>query len=120
MQIPPDPRMVGLWSGGARPGNGRGHVVVVGHINYAGVGGALSVLPGTRPGDRVTIVENDKRFDYSIVAIRTYAKARGLPASLFSGSGPEQLILVTCGGPLDAGTGSYLDNIVAYATPISR
>jgi hypothetical protein len=26
-----------------------------------------------------------------------------------------QLRLITCGGPFDAATGSYLDNIVAFA-----
>jgi hypothetical protein len=25
--------------------------------------------------------------------------------------------LVTCGGPFDAATGNYLDNIVAFAVP---
>jgi hypothetical protein len=28
-----------------------------------------------------------------------------------------RLVVVSCGGPFDASTGHYLDNIVAYAVP---
>jgi hypothetical protein len=28
-----------------------------------------------------------------------------------------RLVIVSCGGPFDATTGHYLDNIVAYAAP---
>jgi hypothetical protein len=30
-----------------------------------------------------------------------------------------RLVLVTCGGPFDASTGNYLDNIVAFAVPVA-
>jgi hypothetical protein len=33
---------------------------------------------------------------------------------VFTGAPP---VLVTCGGPFDARTGSYRDNIVAFAVP---
>jgi hypothetical protein len=29
-----------------------------------------------------------------------------------------RLVILTCGGPFDAATGHYLDNIVAYALPV--
>jgi hypothetical protein len=117
MQIPRDPRVVGWWSQGAAPGAAAGSAVIVGHINYAGTDGALSVLPATRPGDLVTVTENGRTLRYRVQAVRTYAKTSGIPASVFATDGAPRLVLITCGGPFDADTGNYEDNIVVYATP---
>ena len=114
MDVPRDPATLGWWSSGAAPGDATGTVVIVGHVNYSGVSGALSVLPGARPGDTVAV--GGQRF--MIRAVRTYPKAAGLPADLFTRTGPARLVLITCGGPFDATTGNYQDNIVAYATGI--
>jgi hypothetical protein len=46
-----------------------------------------------------------------------YVKADGLPPELFSAGGAPRLVLITCGGPFDPTTGSYLDNIVVFAAP---
>jgi Sortase domain len=116
MQIPSDPRVVGWWRDGAVPGAGRGHVVIVGHINFHGRAGALAQLPDVRPGELV-VVSGASTVRYRVTAVRTYAKTSGIPASVFSPGGPEQLVLITCGGPFDAHTGNYEDNIVAYASP---
>jgi hypothetical protein len=48
-----------------------------------------------------------------------YPKATGLPPAIFARDGPQQLVLITCGGPFDPSTGNYEDNIAAFATPIS-
>ena len=115
--VPQDPAMLGWWSAGARPGDRTGSVVVDGHVNYAGVRGALSVLPLLRPGEPVSLLMDGSRYRYTVTAARTYPKTTGLPAQLFSRTGPAQLVLITCGGPFDSGTGNYRDNIVAYAVP---
>ena len=118
MQIPADPRVLGWWQDGAAPDDRTGDVVVVGHVNYAGVTGALERLPALHPGDTVALTATAGfRRTYRVTAIRTYAKATGIPAAVFSRDGPHQLVLITCGGPFDAQTGNYEDNIVAYATP---
>lgn len=118
MQVPMDPRRVGWWSDGARPGSSRGSIVIVGHINYAGTVGALGVLPHARIGDIVGLVEPKTTERYRIVAVRSYPKTSGLPAAAFSRTGPAQLVLITCGGSFDSSTGNYRDNIVAFAEPI--
>lgn len=118
MQVPRDPRTVGWWSAGARPGSAAGSVVIVGHINYAGTSGALSVLPRARTGDPIDLVEPNRTLRYRIVAVHSYPKTSGLPASAFRRTGPPQLVLITCGGAFDASTGNYLDNIVAFAEPV--
>jgi LPXTG-site transpeptidase (sortase) family protein len=117
MDVPLDPRTLGWWTGGAVPGSGRGSIVIDGHINYAGVSGALAVLPDLKLGDTVSLTRPGHTLTYTVQAVRTYSKDSGLPQDAFSQSTAERLVLITCGGPFDASTGNYEDNIVAYATP---
>jgi hypothetical protein len=117
MQIPRNPHTLGWWRGGSAPGGTAGTTVIVGHINYAGVTGALAVLPDARPGDSLVIDEGQHNLRYRVMAIRTYPKTSGIPADVFSSTGRARLVLITCGGPFDSATGNYEDNIVAYAKP---
>ncbi|MGI8665827.1 MAG: class F sortase [Jatrophihabitans sp.] len=116
--VPRDPQVLGWWAQGASPGSGPGSVVITGHVDYAGVRGALAALPEARPGEPITLVEPARVVRYQVTAVRTYPKSVGIPASAFARSGPERLVLITCGGPFDPSTGNYLDNIVAYADPV--
>ena len=117
MGVPIDPRTVGWWSGGARPGAGQGAVVVDGHVNYAGVTGALAVVPQLRAGDVVTIRQGKVVVRYLVRAVHTYPKATGLPSDVFRATGPPELNLITCGGQYDAASHNYEDNVVALAVP---
>jgi hypothetical protein len=117
MGVPIEPRTVGWWSGGARPGAGQGAVVVDGHVNYAGVTGALSVLPQLRAGDIVTIRQGKVVVRYVVRAVHTYPKATGIPPDVFRTTGPPELNLITCGGQYDAISHNYEDNVVALAVP---
>lgn len=117
MQIPRDPHTLGWWRDGSAPGAATGTTVIVGHINFAGVSGALSALPKARPGDPVIIRAAGHTLHYRVVAIRSYPKSTGIPAAVFSTTGRPRLALITCGGPFDSDTGNYEDNIVAYAEP---
>jgi hypothetical protein len=119
MDVPRDPHTVGWWSGGARPGASSGHVVVVGHVNYSGVAGALSAIPRLRLGDVVDVVEPTVTLKYRVSARRVYAKDEGLPSAIFATDGPAQLVLVTCGGDFDPTSGNYRDNVVVFADPVS-
>jgi hypothetical protein len=57
------------------------------------------------------------RLRFTVTGVRTYAK-EGLPyQQIFDQKVAGRLAIVTCGGPFDASTGNYLDNIVAYAVP---
>jgi hypothetical protein len=117
MQIPRDPQLLGWWTGGAAPGDAQGTTVIVGHINFAGVDGALAVLPQARPGDTVVLSEAHHDLRYRVFAIRSYPKSVGLPTDVFTRAGSPRLALITCGGEFNAATGNYEDNIVAYAQP---
>jgi hypothetical protein len=59
-----------------------------------------------------------RRLAYTFAALRSYPKS-ALPSSIFTQSGRERLVLVTCGGTFDAATRHYSDNIVVYAVPAS-
>lgn len=115
--IPDDVMEAGWYGFGPVPGT-PGSAVVVGHVDARTQGpGAFFRLSAVQPGDRVLVVMSDgssRRF--SVVARREYRKP-ALPRSIFRSSGPAQLVLVTCGGPFDAATRHYRDNVVVYAVP---
>ena len=123
LNIPLDPKVAGWWKGGAEPGAATGTAIIAGHINYAGVQGALGRIGELNPGDTVYIygVGRDKkqgRLRLKITGVRTYSK-KALPfAEIFDQSSVGRVAIVTCGGPFDASTGNYLDNIVAFAVPV--
>jgi hypothetical protein len=48
------------------------------------------------------------------VSIRLYAKA-ALPPTVYAADGKARLVLVTCGGPFDAASGHYLDDLIVTA-----
>lgn len=117
MQVPLNPHRVGWWRDGSAPGAASGTTVIVGHVNYAGVDGALSVLPRARPGDLVVVGEARATVRYRVAAVRTYAKDQGIPPGVFAPGGAPRLVLITCGGPFDSASGNYEDNVVVYAVP---
>jgi hypothetical protein len=118
--VPEDPRRVGWWSASALPGAVSGSVVIDGHVDSAATGpGALFRLTDLRIADRivVTTTTGDKR-SYTVDGRRIYRKVDGLPPELFTRTGPARLVLISCGGPFDSTAGSYLDNVVVFASPI--
>jgi Sortase domain len=118
--IPADPSVVGWWAGGASPGQPSGATVLVGHIDSAASGpGALFRLADLRPGAVVSLTAGGRTWQYTVQALRAYPKV-SLPAGdIFGQRVTPRLVIVSCGGPFDSTTGSYLDNIVAYAIPVA-
>jgi hypothetical protein len=118
LAIPPDPSDVGWWAAGGFPGEPTGAVILVGHINSAVYGpGALLRLQDARPGMVITVMASGQAYRYRVVALRAYAKATLPVTAVFGQQVAARLVVVSCGGPFDASTGHYLDNIVAYAVP---
>ncbi len=117
LNVPVNPQTVGWWIQSARPGSPQGSVVIVGHVDSAASGrGALFYLDSAPIGAQATIATSNGVVTYRIVARAVYLK-KLLPASVFASAGPARLVLITCGGPFDAATHHYLDNIVDYALP---
>jgi hypothetical protein len=121
LDVPLNPQVVGWWKYGAKPGASKGTAILDGHINYAGVEGVLSRIGTLNPGDAVYIygLDNGKntRLPFKITGVRTYSK-QALPyQEIFDQKSVGRVAIVTCGGPFDASTGNYRDNIVAFAVP---
>jgi len=121
LAVPDDPGRVGWWVGSAAPGSPRGTTVIDGHIDSATAGvGAFWHLSALAAGDSVNVVTTTgTTVRYRVLARRVYPKSDGLPSTLFTLTGPPSLLLISCGGPFDAETRSYQDNIVVFAVPIS-
>ncbi|MGL5829998.1 MAG: class F sortase [Angustibacter sp.] len=121
LQIPPDPNVMGWWSGGAKPGSNRGAVVITAHLDARKYGAGVMVrLKDTPIGAQVSIAgkPGEKAVEYKVVARRSYVKADLPYAELFSRTISPQLVLITCGGPFNKSTRHYRDNIVVIATPV--
>ncbi len=121
LDIPLNPKVVGWWDAGAKPGAHKGTAILAGHINYSGVQGALARIDTLNPGDRIYIdgvnAGKKTRVPFKITGVRTYDK-KALPyKQIFDKTSVGRVAIVTCGGPFDARTGNYLDNIVAFAVP---
>ena len=131
LEIPENPRKVGWWSPGARPGARVGTAVLAGHINYAGVTGAFADIGTLKPGDKIDVYgkynahrsrhgarsSHSGEITFVVTAVRTYHKTQLPYREIFDQHVPGRIALATCGGPFDASTGNYLDNIVVYAVP---
>ncbi|MFN2517721.1 MAG: class F sortase [Jatrophihabitantaceae bacterium] len=121
LDVPVNPRTVGWWNGGAKPGATEGTAILDGHVNFKGVDGVLGRIGTLNPGDVVYVggLRNGKqtRLTFTITGVRTYYKTQLPYRQIFDQKSVGRLAIVTCGGPFDARTGNYRDNIVAFAVP---
>jgi hypothetical protein len=122
LEVPLNPKTVGWWKDGAKPGARKGTAILDGHINFRGVNGVLSRIGTLDPGDTVYVTgrhgSKPVRVKFAITGVRSYEK-KGLPyKEIFDQKSVGRLAIVTCGGPFDPHTGNYLYNIVVFAVPI--
>ncbi|WP_307861995.1 class F sortase [Nocardioides sp. SYSU D00065] len=112
---PADPRRVGWWSGGARPGSRTGTTVLTGHTVHAG-GGAFDDLEQLQRGDRVHVVVDSRRLSYDVRSVRVMGRAQLARdnARVFRPTGPGRLVLITCE---DWDGTVYRSNVVVTAEP---
>jgi LPXTG-site transpeptidase (sortase) family protein len=110
---PPDPRVVGWWSGGTRPGTQRGAAVLAGHTVHDG-GGVFDDLAGLAAGDTITVVTRGEDLTFVVRRVRDVGKERlaATAGRLFSQAGASRLVLVTC---TDWDGTRYLGNTVVVA-----
>jgi hypothetical protein len=124
LEIPLDPHVVGWWHYGAKPGATVGTAILAGHINYAGVTGSMAEIGKLDPGDLVYVfgkqnADNKHEVAFRVTGVRTYHKTHLPYQEIFDQKSVGRIAIVTCGGPFDASTGNYLDNIVVFAVPDS-
>lgn len=120
LAAPQDPRQVGWWSDGPRPGD-QGAAVIVGHVDSLTGPAAFYNISSLRPGDTITIDRADRtRVVFTVRALRLYPKDHFPDNQVYATTGPPSLRLVTCGGAYVHDQGGYRDNVVVYATLTTR
>ncbi|GIN05276.1 hypothetical protein Pve01_69340 [Planomonospora venezuelensis] len=94
---PADPRVVGWWRGGSRPGSARGTAVLAGHTVHDG-GGVFDDLAGLEPGDTLEVVTDRRALDFTVRSVRDLGRAElaARAGRLFATAGAPGLVLVTC------------------------
>jgi hypothetical protein len=118
LQVPSSTSVAGWYVRSPRPGQ-IGSSIIAGHIDSLTGPAVFYRLHLLRAGDLVYV----RRADRSLAVFRVYA-ARKFAKTLFPTSrvyGPTvapELHLITCGGAFDRATGSYLSNVVVFASQV--
>ncbi len=119
LAVPANVRRLGWWRDGAAPGDQFGTTLIAGHVDSKVQGaGAFKQLHRARAGMRIRVTTSDGRVRHYRVTTNRRMKKEALPANVFTQRGRARLVLVTCGGPFNARTGHYRDNIVVTAVPV--
>lgn len=122
VEVPTDVRRTGWYQYSQVAGASTGSTVIVGHKDGVDQGaGAFYDLGALDVGTRIIVTtESGQRLRYEVVARESFDKQVVPLAELFSGAGPHRLTLITCGGPFDATTLGYTDNVVVTAVLVDR
>jgi LPXTG-site transpeptidase (sortase) family protein len=112
---------VGWYSLGSKPGEA-GNAVIAGHVNNALTkAGVFEHLSDVKVGDYVTVSDQSgKTLIYIVTETDQYPADQAPAASVFSPTGPSQLVLITCDGSWDASAHSYDKRFVVYARLSAR
>lgn len=109
------------YAGAAPLGAHEGSTVIAGHVNFAdGSPGALAPLARITKGTPAYVTDaTGTRHEYTVTTAETLIKT-ALPQELFAPHGPPQLVLITCGGPIENtdNTLGYTHNTVVTAVPV--
>jgi sortase (surface protein transpeptidase) len=118
LQVPASTSVAGWYTGSPRPGQ-VGPAIIVGHIDSFQGPGVFFRLRLLRPGDRIYVRRaGGKLAVFRVYTEHMYAKD-SFPTRRVYGPVPDpELRLITCGGVFDPAAGSYLSNVVVYASQI--
>jgi sortase (surface protein transpeptidase) len=114
----PDETEIGWYRYGAAPGE-EGATVLAAHVSWNRTSGPFAQLGRVEPGAKVALTLDDGTVrHYEVIERAVYGKL-GLPGDrLWRRTGPEELVLITCGGEYNSRTRRYAENIVVYAVPV--
>ncbi len=118
--VPPSVDRVGWYRYGPGFSAEAGSIVIAGHVDSAEQGkGAFFKLGSLSRDDKVTLVDGSGTTrEFRVVARERYRKSKIPLDKYFVRDGDPRLTLITCGGPFDAATGHYRDNVVVTAKPV--
>ena len=87
--------------------------------SYTGISVFFSIK-NLRPGNQIKIARADGTTAvFAVDGVQKVEKSTFPTNAIYGNVSYPSLRLITCGGPFDAATGQYLDNIVVYSHLIS-
>jgi hypothetical protein len=109
---------VGWYRFGSAPGLA-GSTVLAAHVSWNDTIGPFFRLARLEPGAVIKIeMEDGSTRRYQVIERAQYGKSE-LPAErIWTRTGGETLVLITCGGDFNRQLRRYNDNIVIYAAPV--
>ncbi|MBF4547140.1 class F sortase [Corynebacterium afermentans subsp. lipophilum] len=122
--IPPsDVSRLGWYSASAVPGaeGAAGSSVITGHINYQGQGtGYAARFANMAVGEEFDVLIDGTPRTFRVTqAPYRLPKGSDFPPEVNDATGPNRLVLITCGGQFVGGALGYADNIITIAEPVA-
>jgi Sortase domain len=123
LQVPPpgpDYDKVAWYRESPTPGS-MGPAVLVGHIDSKAKGPSVFFRLGDlRPGNLIKITRADKSVvTFKVSDVKRFHKADFPTDLVYGNTDHPALRIITCGGPFDRDSGSYVDNIVVLAALVT-
>jgi hypothetical protein len=115
----PDETEIGWYKYGATAGR-PGSTVLAAHVNWNGSQGPFAQLGAVEPGDEIAVaLEDGTTRDYIVTERTMYGKLELPKDRIWRNTGPEELVLITCGGEFNPEIRRFKSNIVVYAVPVA-
>lgn len=115
MGIPTDGETVAWYSLGPFPGS-PGNAVLAGHVDWARRAAVFNRLKELAPGSRLSLdFDLGAELDFRVTWVEQYRVQAAPLARVFDNNTGSALTLITCGGPFDSNTRTYLDRVVVRA-----
>jgi LPXTG-site transpeptidase (sortase) family protein len=113
----PDYDKAAWFDGSPRPGD-IGPAVIEGHVDSAANGPSVFYRLGALVvGDRIEVTRDDDTVVTFVVdEVRVVPKDDFPTFDVYGNTEGPELRLITCGGPFDSAAGSYVDNVVVFAS----
>ena len=114
----PDETSIGWYRYGATAGE-TGSTVLVAHVAWNGHEGPFADLRTVEPGDTAQIrLDDGSERRYEVVERALHDKLALPDERLWRRSGPETLVMMTCGGDTTPENDRFLGNVIVYAVPV--
>jgi sortase (surface protein transpeptidase) len=119
IEVPHAWNTAGWYDQGPRPGQ-PGPAVILGHVDSKTGPAVFYRLRDLRPGDVVRVgLTNGRTLIFRVQRTERYPKDKFPTEAVYFPTLDRELRLITCGGDFDYAKGSYVDNIVVYATLVT-
>lgn len=118
VEVPPvEPEAPAGWYDGSPEPGTLGPAVILGHVDTRAGPAVFYRLGELREGDEISVTREDGTIAIFVIdRVESYPKSEFPTEQVYGNTDHAALRLVTCGGPFDSAAGSYLENVVVYAS----